>query len=270
MECSEPGAIRDEELAAFLAGDKVRSEVTEHLAHCPACSSQVLPYRRIDLQLTNKLYRWDCPPTQVLGEYQLALLSAFQATQVQSHLLYCLRCSAEVAALTEFLANDPVLVAQPAAVRPAVKYHQPVQEVLRTLDQWREHAVEGARRIAASLVLPQPRLAFQRDVAAQVASWPRNYTAEDVNISLQVEQMIQRRDSLQIIGFVKRSGATLEALEGTSVSLLSQDGTLVSTEQIDELGNFVFSTVTPATYSLEVQFSETVVVIEQLLIAAQE
>jgi len=274
MECSEPGAIRDEELAAYLAGDKVRPEVAQHLSRCQTCSSQVATYQRIDLQLTNKLLRWDCPYSQVLGEYQLGMLATTQLNEVRSHLLYCFRCSAEVATLTEFLTNDPFLVESPViqstlAVRPATSNHRlPVQEALRSLDQWRERAVENARRVVAALVSPQPRFAIQRG-AATSSSWPRNYAAEDVHISVQLEQMTHRRDALQVIGFVKRNGTALETLEGTPVRLLSSTGSAY-TELIDELGNFVFSAVPPATYSLEVQFSETIVVIEQLLIETQE
>ncbi len=167
MECSEPGAIRDEELAAYIAGGKVRPEVAQHLSHCQTCSSQVATYQRIDLQLTNKLLRWDCPSSQVLGEYQLGLLATTQINEVRSHLLYCLRCTAEVATLTEFLTNDPFLVERPViqstlAVRPATSNHRlPVQEALRSLDQWREQAVENARRVVAALVSPPPRFAVQ-------------------------------------------------------------------------------------------------------------
>jgi len=34
MECSKPGAIRDEELLAYLAWEKVRPFVVQHLAEC--------------------------------------------------------------------------------------------------------------------------------------------------------------------------------------------------------------------------------------------
>src|SRR5438067_4055125 len=75
MECSEPGTIRDEELLAYLAGERVRPVVQQHLLRCQRCSSLLANYRRMELSLTSKLYRWDCPPNQVLGEYQLGLLS---------------------------------------------------------------------------------------------------------------------------------------------------------------------------------------------------
>src|SRR5690348_15054930 len=75
MECSKQGAIRDEELLAYLAGEKVRPFVVQHLAECQRCAAQLAAYQRIELTLTSKLYRWDCPPSQVLGEYYLGLLS---------------------------------------------------------------------------------------------------------------------------------------------------------------------------------------------------
>jgi anti-sigma factor RsiW len=269
MECSEPGAIHDEDFAAYLAGREVRSEVVQHLAHCQACSSQIAAYQQLDRQLVRRLYRWDCPSSQELGEYQLGLLDAIQLDVVRLHLLTCQHCTAEIAALTEFLANDPRLVEPVAVQRPvaaSANHRRPVQEVLRTLDQWREQAVEETRRVVAALLPPQPRLALQRDLSARVNSWPRNYIAEDVSISVQVEQMPQQRDVLQIIGLIRRTGSALEALEGTPVRLISQAG-VVETENVDDLGNFVFAAVAPDTYSLEVHIAENIVVIEQLPIS---
>jgi hypothetical protein len=42
------------------------------------------------------------------------------------------------------------------------------------------------------------------------------------------------------------------------------------TQTIDELGNFVFSSIVPATYTLEVQFPDGVIVVEPLPVTAQE
>jgi hypothetical protein len=93
----------------------------------------------------------------------------------------------------------------------------------------------------ATLLPAQPRLAYQRD-AASSALWPRRYAAEDVSISIQVEQGTSRTDSLQLIGFVTRAGVALEALHGTPV-LLSSQTSAVHTQNIDELGNFIFSSI---------------------------
>jgi len=120
MECIEPGAIRDEELLAYLAGERVRPVVAQHLTKCQHCSSQLANYRQVELMLTSKLYRWDCPPNQVLGEYHLGLLRNDLAVAVKMHLATCVLCTAEVAALTEFLAGDPALVERPQSAKITV------------------------------------------------------------------------------------------------------------------------------------------------------
>jgi len=122
MECSEPGTIRDEELLAYLAGERVRPAVEQHIGRCQRCSTQLAEYRRIERTLVSKLYRWDCPSNITLGEYQLGLLDKEDATAVRLHLSQCVLCTAEVATLTGFLANDPMLVERaplsPVSVRP--------------------------------------------------------------------------------------------------------------------------------------------------------
>src|SRR6266702_4894535 len=120
MECSDPGAIRDEELLAYVAGEPVRGAVVQHVARCQRCSLQLADYQQIELKLTSKLYRWDCPPNQILGEYQLGMLSNDLATAVKLHLGMCVLCAAELATLTEFLAGDPMLVERTLLPRRSV------------------------------------------------------------------------------------------------------------------------------------------------------
>jgi hypothetical protein len=218
MECSEPGAIRDEELLAYSAGEKVRPAVVEHLAHCKRCAAQLAAYQRMELRLSEKLYRWDCPPSQTLGEYQLGLLDQQQAALVKNHLRTCLHCAAEAATLTEFLAHDPWLVeqAQPSPQRSTV----------------------------------------------QPSSLNNHLSTERV-------KRTDQRNALQLIGFVTRKGATLEALQGMPVQL-SSPSHVVFTQQIDELGNFIFSELAPATYSLELHFADCIIVIDQLPVTAQD
>src|SRR5436309_13833203 len=179
MECSQPGAIRDEELLAYLAGEKVRPFVVQHLATCQRCATQLEDYRRIELALTSKLYRWDCPPSQVLGEYQLGMLSKELSAAVKNHLSMCVLCAAEVATLAEFLAYDAWL-AQPAPV-PSVpapvqaspsNHRRPVAGAKSVLEHVRGQSSAGVRRIIATLLPAQPRLAYQRN-AAQPTVWPR-------------------------------------------------------------------------------------------------
>jgi hypothetical protein len=41
-------------------------------------------------------------------------------------------------------------------------------------------------------------------------------------------------------------------------------------QNVDELGNFIFSSIAPATYTLELQFPESTVVIDQLPLVLQD
>src|SRR5260370_2343642 len=109
MECSEPGIIRDEELLAYLAGERVRPVVQQHLSRCQRCSSLLADYRRVELSLTSKLYRWDCPPNHILGEYQLGLLSNDLPTAINLPFTTSLLCVAQMATLLAFLPHDPLL-----------------------------------------------------------------------------------------------------------------------------------------------------------------
>jgi hypothetical protein len=279
MQCSEPGAIRDEELLAYLAGEYVRPGVVQHLARCQSCTAQLADYRAMEYKLLSKLYRWDCPSNDVLGEYQLNLLNQEQAGAVKKHLEQCVLCNAELATLTEFLTNDPLLVER-APVTPvqvsapviARNNHHPGKDAQQLLDQLRERAEAGVRRIIASLLPPQPRLAAGvRGTESTVpgAIWPRLYAAEGLTISLQIERGSGRQDELQLIGLVTRKGSALGSLEGTPVRLLAS-ANVISTQQIDDLGNFVFAPISPATYALELQLPDSIVVIDQLPIVSQE
>ena len=280
MECTKPGAIRDEELLAYLAGENVRPFVVQHLAECQHCSSQMAAYQRVELALTSKLYRWDCPPSQVLGEYQLGLLSKELTAAVKNHLAMCVLCATEVATLTEFLAHVPLLTERAPVPSVSVQTssphnnHRSGQGTKGVIERMGDRSRAGVRRIVATLLPPQPRFAYQREIS-QATLWPRRYSAEDLSISIQVERGTSHRDTLQLIGLVTRKGEALGVLQGTPVLLSAQEvgisfaGTQYM-QSIDELGNFIFSSIAPATYTLELQFPESIVVIDQLPLALQD
>jgi len=267
MECSEPGTIRDEELFAYLAGETVRPAVQQHLSRCQSCSAKLADFRRVERSLTRKLYRWDCPANQELGEYQLGLLNNERATAVKLHLSSCVLCSAEIATLSQFLANDPMLVER-VSVQPSLSNNHVIRAVKPLVSHLRDVSSGQIRRIIATFLPPQPRLAYQREVASTEV-WPRSYSAEDFNISIQLDRGASRRDSLQLIGFVTRKGSSLGSLQGIPVVLYSQTNT-VYMQNIDELGNFVFSSISPASYTLELQLPDSTIVIEQLPVALQD
>jgi hypothetical protein len=226
----------------------------------------------MERKLIRKLYRFDCPPNILLGEYQLGLLDGPTVVQVKNHLSRCDLCRAEVISLTGFMAQGPLPVelSPVEAQSTATVYdRQPVQAARRVWERVQDQAQEGVRRVIASLLPPQPRAIYLRNPTQQGAEWPRRYEGEDVSISLQLEQSPGRDDTLQLIGLIKRDGMALEALVGIPVQLASSPQ-VTYTQQVDDLGNFIFAALTPATYTLEVRFPDKVVAIEQLVITAQE
>ena len=267
MECSQPGIIRDEELLAYLSGEPVRPVVQQHLAQCLRCSTRLGEYRELEHSLIQKLYRWDCPSNQILGEFQLGLLGDERTDFVQAHLSQCVLCAAEVTTLATFLGEEPVLVERAAVQASSQNNHGgTIQALKRLLEDLREQSAEHARRIIAVLVPQQPRVAQWRHTLSSV--WPRRYTAEEFSISLQIEHGLSRNDSVQVIGFVTRKGAALESLQGATVVLTSAVATY--TQEIDDLGNFIFPSVQPATYALELRIDDTTIVVEQLPVDLQE
>jgi hypothetical protein len=269
MECSQPGIIRDEELLAYLSGERVRPVVQRHLAQCLRCSTRLAEYRDLEQSLIQKLYRWDCPPNQILGEFQLGMLGQEHRASIQAHLDQCVLCAAEVATLATFIADDSMLVERAALpVSSLQNNHVGVkQAVKRLMEDLREQSAEHTRRIIAVLVPQQPRMAQLRHTVSSV--WPRRYTAEDFNISLQVERSLSHNETVQVIGFVTRKGAALESLRGVNVVLTSPI-TATDTQTIDELGNFIFPSVSPGSYALELQLADATIVVEQLPVDLQD
>ncbi|HEY7416778.1 MAG TPA: hypothetical protein VH593_16450 [Ktedonobacteraceae bacterium] len=256
MECSEPGIIRDEELLAYLAGEEVRPAVVQHLAHCPYCSSQVAVYQHTEQILQKRLYRYDCPPSLVIGEYQLGLLDSPVAEQVASHLERCVLCAQELATLVTFLQEAPVLVEQVAT--SSNHHHVEYGQILL------QQAVSSkVQRIIATLLPQSPRLVLVREAVQPASSWPRRYEAENVHIVLQLEEVPGQSPAFQLIGFVTLDNATLQVLQGIQVQLFSSSQ-VIYTQHIDDLGNFIFSPLSPSLYEMELHFPDRTVVIDQL------
>jgi hypothetical protein len=226
--------------------------------------------------LVRRFYRWDCPPGLLLGEFELGLLDPVEATSIREHLSSCPLCAGEIASLATFLSNDPMLVAPVVApipyriAQPVLSNRQLVHEVQkRTLEQ----AQKTVQRILAILVLPQSGLALQRGPkntqdpqgvpSGSKPLWPRRYTAEDISLALQLEPDTHQPGRMRLIGLVQRQGTDLASLQDVPVRLVDTSGFLQE-QQLDDLGSFVFSSLAPAHYTLEVQLPDRVVVIEAL------
>jgi hypothetical protein len=68
-----------------------------------------------------------------------------------------------------------------------------------------------------------------------------------------------------LLGFTTREGKPIESLTGARVQL-NQRGQTVATEQVDTLGNFIFSDLSSGEYELSLFTDREQVVIESILI----
>jgi tetratricopeptide (TPR) repeat protein len=248
----------NEELRTYFLGEPVRPLIVQHYIDSQRLTRQIADYHRAELKLTSKLTRWDCPSSQVLGEYQLGLLKNDHATAVKIHVSSCVFCSVEMATLTQFLINDPIFAGHEFVQAPTINNEWAKYETNSIQDVQYDQGISGVRHIIATLLPAQPRFAYMRDTNT-LSLWPRHYTAEDLSISM----MLEEGKPLELIGLVTRKDAAMDALKGTPV-ILSSEINRVYTQSIDELGNFSFGSISPATYKLELRLPEGIVVIDRL------
>ena len=116
MECSSPPPLTDDQLSAAL--DQVAApDVIDHLAGCASCAARLQSAQHAEQSLRSALYRWDCPPPQVLADYHLGRPSAEEQRAIIRHLETCVRCGEEMAELVLFM-RDELPVAAPAEPPP--------------------------------------------------------------------------------------------------------------------------------------------------------
>jgi anti-sigma factor RsiW len=97
-ECTCPPGISGDTLIAAVDGE-AGPETLAHLCACPHCAARVERIRTLQRRLRFKLYRCQCPATQVLVDYCQGLLDPQQAALTTHHLALCPHCAAEVAIL---------------------------------------------------------------------------------------------------------------------------------------------------------------------------
>ncbi len=117
----------------------------------------------------------------------------------------------------------------------------------------RDQSLSGARKIIATLLPPQPRIAFQRDTAQQMTRSDRpllSRRCEYLSAS-RTRCRSQRIIAIDWVCHLSRDG--IGDTPGNTGTAFIADG-YETTQSIDELGNFVFSSLVPATYTLELQF----------------
>ncbi len=231
-ERANSGAITPEDLIAFV-DDEAPGHIGEAIRADPASRAAADSYAQSQRRLRERLYRFDCPSPQLLGEYDLGLLAPSERTRVAAHVVDCPRCTAEMRMLRDFMASADA--ATPVG------------------------AVERMRRIVATLLPPPPLVSPYASLRGADDATTRTYRAGDVTITLDMGAPV-RRGRTSLIGLIWRDGDDLTAIAGSMVALL-RDGDSAQTT-IDEVGNFAFDDTTPGTYRLEVTLGDDCITIE--------
>ena len=226
------GAVTPEDLIAF-ADDEAPGPIGEAIRADLALRAAADSYAQDQRRLQERLYRFDCPSPQLLGEYDLGLLAPAERTRVAAHVVACPRCTAEVRMLRDFMASGDA--APPVG------------------------AVGRMRRIVATLLPPPPLVSPHASLRGADDATTRTYQAGDVTLTLDMGAPV-RRGRTSLMGLIWRDGDDLTTIAGSTVALL-RDGESAQTT-IDEVGNFAFDDIAPGTYRLEVTLGDDRITIE--------
>jgi len=251
-----PG-LSDADLLAYLDGEleEELAQEIERLVGVRSADIRSADIRSADIRrrlqtlaqeerrLAAGLYRGNCPDSHELGEYHMQLLAAERARPVAQHVDICPHCAMELDELRATL-----------------------REMAPDLET---SFVERVRVLIARLVPdlpsfgggPVPALAGIRGDAGG----PLLYEAGEVQISLEVQDDAGAAGRKSVLGLVTGGDS-----EGRQATLWLEDGPLaelVQTQEVDEMGNFVFEGLLPGRYSLTLRGADDEVVIQDLTVS---
>lgn len=250
MDCLHDVAPSDEGLLGFvLDGEILSADAQSHLEHCAVCQRRMKQYQKGHASLLVRFYRSQCPTGTDLSLYAVDLLPQQERLHIANHLIECPLCKAEVEEARHFMQTRPT----PSFALPPL-----------------------VRRILATLV-PQlePRPALRND--GQPPSWPRQYRAETVDLSLHLSSTSGGEHVLLGILTCADPEEDAEDLAGASVELYAapwSGGTSNSQPEslpllrtsIDDMGSVVLSPIPVGTYVMVIHLPGREMIIEDLVI----
>lgn len=248
VECVRPGEVSEDELVGHAAGESSR-RVNNHVRACHHCASIVASYQTFERRLVQALYRLDCPSSMTLGEYAMGLLPISNRRQVEAHLAACPHCSAELATADGFLEDAP---------NQTAPVDEPGEDLVTSLGS-------AIRRIIAQLVSAPsttPAVALRGGRPITLV-----YTAADTTLTLHPQAADRPRGQVQLLGFVHREQAALDAFDGAQVRLLG-GSELIGLTTVDEIGNFILGPVAPGEYDLELTSGDQQIVVPRVVLTS--
>ncbi len=262
MDCKDSIAPNDEELLCFaLDGESLSEDAQNHLAQCEICQQRLARYQQANTFLLSHLYRSECPSTAELSMYcsQYDFLPAERRTRIANHILGCPLCATEAEEARQFLRVQDIPLSTPAFSPRSL-----------------------VRRIFATQV-HRPQAQFVVRSKAPEGSWPRQYKAESIDLSLHLSRASNGEYMLLGILTSTNPSENVEALEGVASELYITPGPLADSSAngtgnkttavapllhtlVDDLGNIVFKPVPAGEYVMIVYLPGRELVIEGLTV----
>ena len=139
-------------------------------------------------QLTEMLYRADCPPAIELGDYQFGLLDKARLVFVRQHVVECTHCSKELAML------DGYLVALAPQLPQSTKTPGRMARAAERVKVW-----------VGQLLPNTPNLALRGEADG---TEPQIYAAGDVQVSIDTQDDPDAPDRKLVLGLVMGAETT--------------------------------------------------------------
>lgn len=96
--CISPDLVTEDDLQAYAQGE-ILPEIAAHVADCLVCQEKVITYRQLYSNVQSFLWRQDCPPVEILQDFQAGYL-AEKKNSIEAHIAVCPHCQAELSEFT--------------------------------------------------------------------------------------------------------------------------------------------------------------------------
>jgi hypothetical protein len=252
-ECLDPSAPGDEELLRSAEGEELLPEEKRtHLDQCAVCQQRLAEYTRLDEALVGRFYRRFCPSGIQISLYCEGLIPDEALHSIAKHILSCPLCSTEVADTRRFMRNVPAV---------AETVFSPLGSI---------------RRVIGTLTRQQAQVVmhFREGDDTPESAWPRQYRADDIDLSLHLSRTTSGEQILLGILSGVNSAERADIFEGAEAELYAGSAlddikrqtlpTPIRRTQVDDLGNLIFYNVPYGKYTLVIHLPDHEVTIEQV------
>lgn len=235
--CIRPEEIQEGDLTFYLSG-RAGPDLVAHIQACPHCQAEAAALQETSLGLVISHHRHACPDVDQLLQFQLGMLSLWDAHALKSHVSGCSHCQAEMRELESGL--------------PAPSLGQKLWERVRQL---------GHEYVKAIL---QPTLAPAHAVRGGEQT-ELHFRASACEVVLAISLPVPPRSTGKIEGQLAVGQLELMSQERIVVGLF-QGPLLVEHDVVDEFGYFSLGDLGPGEYNLWIGLAKEIVCIEHLIV----